>query len=404
MGRMTRILVSTAAVLAILGALAAGAAAQTIKIGAAVALTGALSREGKILKDGYDFWLEHVNKQGGIKVGGTRRPVQIVYYDDESNAQTGARLTEKLITEDKVQFLLGPFSSPITMQTSVIGEKYRVITIAAMANSDAIYDRGFKYVFSVLPPASRYMKLFLEMGTTLEPRPKTLAILAINNPFGLLVAQGAREQAQGLGYDVVYFEKYPAQSTDLSAFLTQIKAKNPDVVVASSFFQEALLLTKQAKELRVCPKMLAFTVGPALPDFITSLGKDAEYVYGSEWWLPNMGWRGPELASSQEYARLVKARFGYEPGYHAAGGTASGLLLQLAIEKSGSLDTEAVRQALLALDVETFWGPIAWNEKGVNTKGASGPIQIRNGKVNSVYPAHLREMAPAYPMPCWDKR
>lgn len=380
------------------------ATAQTIRLGAAVALTGAVSKEGKLLKDGYDIWLEHVNRKGGIVVGGKPHRVEIVYYDDESNAQTGAKLTEKLITEDRVQFLLGPFSSPIAMQTSVIGEKYRVITIAALANSDAIYERGFKYVFSVLPPATRYMKLLLEMGTKLEPRPRTLAVLALNNPFGLLVARGTEEQARALGYEIVYSEKYPAQSTDLSAFLTQIKARNPDVVIASSFFQEALLITKQAKELRLCPKMLAFTVGPALPDFVRSLGKDAEYIYGSEWWLPNMGWRGPEFGSSQEYAKLVQARLGYEPGYHTAAGTASGLLLQLAIQKANSLDTEAVRRALLGMDVETFWGPIAWNDKGVNVKGASGPIQIRNGRVTSIYPEHLREAAPVYPMPCWDRR
>jgi branched-chain amino acid transport system substrate-binding protein len=403
MGQTTRWWVAVLAALA-LSAGAGRAEAQTIKVGAALALTGPVSREGKFLKDGYDLWLEQVNKDGGIKVGGRPHRVEMVYYDDESNAQTGARLTEKLLTDDKVQFILGPFSSPIQMQTSVIGEKYKVVTVAPLANSDAIYERGFKYVFSVLPPASKYMKLFLDMAAKLEPKPRTLAILALNNPFGLLVAKGTEEHARSLGYQIVYSDKYPAQSTDVSAFLTAIKAKNPDIVVASSFFQEALLITKQAKELKFCPKMLAFTVGPALPDFGKSLGKDAEFIYGSEWWLPNMGWKGPVYGSARDYAKLVQQRFGYEPGYHTAAGTASGLLLQLAIEKAGSPDSEAVRKALLAMDLETFWGPIAWSEKGVNVKGASGPIQIQDGKVVSIYPEDLREKAPVYPMPCWDKR
>ena len=402
--RMTRILIGLVVTLAFLTGTDGGAAAQTLKIGAAVALTGAVSKEGKLLKDGYDLWLEQVNKSGGVPVGGKRYKVEIVYYDDESNAQTGAKLTEKLITEDKVQFVLGPFSSPITMQTSVIGEKYKIITMAALANSDAIYGRGFSYVFSVLPPATKYMKLLLDMGTKLQPRPKTVAILALNNAFGLLAAQGAQDHAKAVGYDVVYSEKYPERSSDVSAFLTQVKAKNPDMVIASSLFQDALLITKQAKELKLCPKVLAFTVGPALPDFAKSLGKDAEYLYGSEWWLPNMGWKGRDFGSSQDYAKAVKARFGYEPGYHTAAGTASGLLLQMAIEKANSLDTDAVRQALLSLDVDTFWGPVAWNEKGVNVKGASGPIQIRDGRVVSVYPEDIREAVPVYPMPCWDKR
>ena len=383
---------------------AAGAEAQSIKIGASLAVTGAVSREGKFVKDGYDIWLDHVNKQGGIPVAGKRYKVEMVYYDDESNAQTGARLSEKLISEDKVQFILGPFSSPITMQTSVIGEKYKILTIAPQANAEPIYNRGFKYVFSILPPATKYFKLVLDMAATLQPKPKTVAILALNNPFGLLAAEGARDHAKSLGLEVVYFDKYPAQSTDLSAFLTQVKAKNPDLVIASSFFQESLLITKQSKELKLCPKLQVFSVGPEIPDYQKSLGKDAEYMVGSAWWLPNMGWKGRDFGSSQDYATRAKERLGYEPGYHVASGTAAGLLLQMAIEKAGSLDTDAVRNALLGLDVETFWGPIAWNDKGQNVKGASGPIQVRGGKLVSVYPEKLREMAPAYPMPCWDKR
>ena len=380
------------------------AAAQTIKIGAALALTGPVSKEGKLVKDGYDFWLAEVNKRGGITVGGKRQPVQIVFYDDESNAQTSARLTEKLITEDKVQFLLGPFSSPITMQTSVIGEKYKILTIAAQANANAIYQRGFKYVVSVLPPATAYMKLTLEMASKLEPRPRTVAIMALNNPFGILAAEGARDHAKAYGFDVVYFEKYPAQASDVSPFLTQIKAKNPDVLVASGFFQESLLIVKQSKELKFCPKMIALTVGPDVPDFTKSLGKDADYIYGSAWWLPNMGYKSRDFGSSRDYSKALTERLGREPNYHVASGTAAGLFLQMAIEKANSLDTDAVRKAFSTMDIETFWGTVAWNEQGQNIKGASGPIQIQNGKLVSIYPEQLREAPAAYPMPCWDKR
>jgi len=400
MRTMIALLVALATVLTASGL----AAAQTIKMGAALALTGPFSKEGKLVKDGYDFWLAEVNKRGGIMVDGKRRPVEIVFYDDESNAQTSARLTEKLITEDKVRFLLGPFSSPITMQTSVIGEKYKILTMATQANADAIYERGFKYVISVLPPATAYMKMTLEMAGKLQPRPKTVAIMALNNPFGILAAEGARNHAKANGFDVVYFEKYPAQASDVSPFLTQIKAKNPDILVASGFFQESLLIVKQSKELKFCPKMIALTVGPDVPDFTKSLGKDAEYIFGSAWWLPNMGYKGRDFGSSRDYSKAVTERLGREPNYHVASGTAAGLFLQMAIEKANSLDTDKVRAAFRTMDIETFWGPTAWNDKGQNIKGASGPIQIQNGKLVSVYPEKLREVPAAYPMPCWDKR
>ncbi len=400
---MRRTLVLLAATGAFLAAAGAPAPAQTIKVGAAVALTGRFSKEGKLVHDGYKIWLEEVNKQG-INVGGKRMKVDMVFYDDESEPQTAVKLTEKLITEDKAQFILGPFSSPITQQTSVIGEKYKILTIAPQANSDPIYERGFKYVFSILPPATSYFRALVDMAASVNPRPKTVAILAGNQAFTLLLAKGTADLAKRSGLEVVYNENFPAPATDLSAFLTQIKAKNPDWVIGGTFFQEALLATKQTKELRICPRLLAFSVGPEIPDFAKSLGKDAEYILGNAWWLANMKWKGPAYGSAEDYGKLVKAKYGYEAGYHVASGTAAGLLLQLAIEKAGSTETDKVRAALLGMDVETFWGPTKWSEQGKNVKGGQGVIQILDGQITGVYPDTVRQKSPAYPMPCWDKR
>jgi branched-chain amino acid transport system substrate-binding protein len=377
---------------------------QTIKLGASIALTGSVSREGRLLKEGYEFWVAHVNRHGGILVGGKRHTVQIVFYDDESDPEVSARRTEKLITEDKVQFLLGPYSSPITLETSLVGEKRRILTIASVANADAIYERRFKYVISVLPPASTYMNVFLEMASQLKPRPKTVAILAVGSPFGIQVAQGTLDHATRLGYQVVYFEKYRPGGEALATVLTQVKAKNPDVLVASSYFEEALLMVRQSKALKFCPKILAFTIGPDIPEFAKSLGKDADYVYGSAWWLPNVGWKDREFGSSLDYAQAMRKRTGREPSYFEAAGTAAGFFLQKAIEKANSLDTDSVRAAFSTMDIASFWGPAAWNEKGQNIKGFSAPIQIQNGKVVSIYPERVREAPARYPTPCWDKR
>jgi branched-chain amino acid transport system substrate-binding protein len=396
-------MVVVGAALCVWASAAAPALAQALKVGAAVALTGRFSKEGKLVHDGYQIWLEEVNKQG-INVGGKRMKVEMVFNDDESDPQTASKLTEKLITQDKAQFILGPFSSPITQQTSVIGEKYKILTIAPQANSDPIYERGFKYVFSILPPATSYFKALMDMAAAVNPKPKTVAILAGNQAFTLLLAKGTEDHAKRLGLDVVYNDKYPAPATDLSAFLTQIKAKNPDWVIGGTFFQEALLATKQAKELKLCPKLLAFSVGPEIPDFAKNLAKDAEYITGNAWWLANMKWKGPVFGSAEDYAKRVKAKYNYEAGYHVASGTAAGLLLQMAIEKAGSTETDKVRAALLGMDVETFWGPTKWNEQGKNVKGGQGVIQIQDGQITGVYPDAVRQKNAVYPMPCWDKR
>lgn len=378
---------------------------QTLTLGAAVALSGPVSREGNLVNDGYEYWMEKVNEQGGIEIGGERYQVEIIVYDDESDADTATRLTERLISEDGVDFLLGPFSSGITQATTTIGERNQVLTIAPQANADSIYERGYEYVFSILPPASTYLRGVIDMAGTLEPAPETAAIMIRDDPFGIAAGEGATAYAEEQGLEVVFSERYPANATDVSTILTQVEAEDPDILMASTLFQDSLLITRQAKDLQFAPSLTAFTAGPALPDFVDSLGADAEFVMGSEWWLPSLNYEGEEtLGSTQEYAAGIEEMFGYVPGYHTASGSMAGLVLQLALEQAGTTDTAAVRDALLAMEPETFWGPIGWDETGKNVVGTSIPVQILDGQATSVWPPEGRETEPVYPFPAWDER
>jgi branched-chain amino acid transport system substrate-binding protein len=378
---------------------------KEIVFGCAISMTGAKATEGDAEKNGIDFWVDWVNDRGGLDVGGQKYNVRVIYYDDESDAQTAAKLTEKLITEDGTKFILGPYSSALTIATSAISEKYGAVTVAPLANSGQIYSQGYKNVFAVLPPAANFLRLLIEMAVTeLDPKPRTVAVLALDDPFGLACANGTRDWAEEAGLDVVLFEKYPSDAKDLSSLLTKVKGLNPDLVLASSLYEHAALITRQAKELDLCPKLLGFTVGPTFPDFIESLGPTADYVFASEWWLPTMEWEGPIIGKASDYGKMIEDRFGYYPSYHTAAGTAAGVLFQLAIEKAGTLEVDKVRDALASLDVEIFWGPHAFDEKGQNRKGGSAPIQILNGELMAVYPEKLRQAPAVYPFPCWDER
>ena len=380
-------------------------AREVITFGCAVSFTGAKATEGMAQKDGMDFWVDWTNSHGGINVGGKPYDVEVVYYDDESDAQTAAKLTEKLITEDDTKLLFGPYSSALTIATAAIGEKYGAITMATLANSGQIYNQGYQNVFSVLPPAGNYLRLLIEMAVTeLDPKPETVAILALDDPFGLACADGTREWAEEAGLEVLLYEKYPADTKDLSSLLTKVKGLNPDMVLSSSLYEHSVLITRQAKELDLCVPVLGFTVGPNFADFITSLGPDAEGVMCSEWWLPNMGWTGPIFGDSMQWAAMFEERYGYVPSYHSAAGSAGGVLFQFALEAAGTLEIGAVRDAMAALDVQFFWGPHAFNEKGQNIKGGSAPIQIQNGKLVPIYPPELAQAKPIYPFTCWDER
>jgi branched-chain amino acid transport system substrate-binding protein len=377
---------------------------NVLRLGAALAISGEVSREGNFLRDGYEYWEEHVNERGGIQVGDERYTVEIIYYDDRSDAETGARLTERLITDDNVDFLLGPFSSGIQINTSVVAERHGVLTFAPLANSPDIYERGHQYIFSILPPATRYLDNNLEMAAAQDPPPQTVAIMARDDPFGTAVARGAAATAEGLGLEVVYNEPYPPDSTDLSSPLTTIRDLDPDIFLASTLFADAVLITRQAIDLRVCPDMFALSVGPAIPDYPNELGSDANFVTGAEWWLPTLGWEDDIIGSASDFGEDFEAKYDYTPGYHTASGVAVGVILEKVLERAGTLDADAVREELLAFDEEIFWGPTAWDETGQNTAGASVAVQIQDERIEGVWPPGAATAEPDYPFQCWGDR
>jgi branched-chain amino acid transport system substrate-binding protein len=379
-------------------------AQDTLKIGAAVSLTGAQSRFGNMVKNGYELWKDYVNEKSGIDVGGKKYKVAIIYYDDQSDPQVSAKLTEKLITEDKVQFLLGPYSSGITLATSAIAEKYNMINMACTANADSVYTRGYKNVFSILPPASAILDSFMEMLGTLAPAPKKLAMISPTDLFPLNVAEGAQKHAKELGLDMALFEKYPKGATDLSSLLLKIKALKPDVLIGTGYLDDAILAVRQAKDQRVDFKAMVFTTGPELEDFTKNLGKDADYVYGVSWWMPRANFKCPVFGTTQNYVSLYAKRFGSGITYQAAAASQGGVLLQLAIEKAKSLEMDKVREALRSFNGTTFWGATKFDANGRNVTGKSVTFQIQKGVIKTVYPKVAAETPPMYPQPAWSAR
>jgi len=375
------------------------AAAAPIKMGASLALTGGLSRFGEMMKNGYELWKDEVNAKGGINVGGTKRLVEIVYYDDQSDNNTSAQLTEKLITQDKVQFLLGPYGSGPTFATTAIGERYDIITIATTANAANIYTRDFKNVFAVLPPGVKIFNSFIDMIAAQNPRPTKVAIIAPNDNFPVSVASGAQEYAKSKGFDVVYYEIYPKEIKDLSSTILKIKESGAEVLMGSGYIEESILTVRQLREQRVNLKAIGFTTGPELKDFRDNLGDDANNVCGVAWWMPEMSYSDPLFGSATDYTRKYTAKFGEGLAYQGAAASQGGYLLQMAIEKAGSLETAKVRAALAAYDGSTFWGPIKFDATGQNAAGGAVTFQIQSGVIKTVWPEAAANAKPVYPRP-----
>src|SRR3989442_1012687 len=259
--------VSVLPLAALIGVAAAPAIAtaetRTLTVGISISYSGKFAKEGELGRLGYELFREVVNEGAGIKIGNDRYLIEYKYYDDKSDQATAANLVEKLITEDKVKYIFGPFSSDITFATSAIGEKYKVITMAALANAEKVYTRGLKYTFGAFPPASEGLSTIVQMAADLQPKPQTVAIVYPDAMFPFYGAKGAKERAEKLGLKVVYFEKYPPTVKDLTPIMTQIKQLNPDIFLTSALLEDAIFVTKAYRELKINSKLMGFTTGPA---------------------------------------------------------------------------------------------------------------------------------------------
>jgi branched-chain amino acid transport system substrate-binding protein len=387
------------------GAGAGGSGSSSIVFGAPISLTGSLAKEGGLTRDGYEIWKDKYNEAGGIKVGGKMYKIETKYYDDESDAQKSATLAEKLIKEDKVNFLLGPYGTSGTLQVSTVAEKNKIPMIEGNGAAESIFSQGYQYTFGVLSPAQNYLRGAIDMALAQNPKPATAAVLTADDPFSVEVAEATRKYAESKGLQVVYYQKYPNAATELRAPLTEAKAKNPDFLLNSGHLQESLAIMQQSKELGFSPKGFAFSVGPSIQDFQTTLKGDANFVFGGTQWTSVMKFQGEDLFKTPEaYNSQYMEKFKYEPAYQAADATASGVAYAKALEAAGSLDPKAVRDAIAKLDFMSFYGPIKFDERGINTYKAMAVEQWQDGKKVTVWPADAANAKPAWPTPAWNAR
>ena len=377
------------------------AATDVIKLGCAMSFTGAQSRTGKLYVDSYKFAVQKINAAGGVDVGGKKYKLELVFYDDKSDTSESSRLVEKLIAEDKVDFLLGPYSSGITIPDSIVAQRYRVPMIEGGGSSSKIFDKGNKYIFGTLPLAEDYFASTLVFLNGQTPRAQKLAILYADDKFDVSVGEGTKARAPELGFDVVLFEKYAEGATDFSSIITKIKEAGAQAVLVAGHSEESINFVQQAKELNVSPYLLSLTVGPTEADFRKALGKDADYVYGVASWSPQMQFKGYLFKDTATFVKEFQAAFNYEPDYHNASGIADVAVFKDAIERAGSLDREKVRDAIAATDLDTVYGKVHFMDNG-QIKGTSVVLQILGGEIYQVYPNMGK--AAVYPVPAWNKR
>jgi len=394
---------SSALLAAILASAATPALAQDIVLGASVQLTGPVANTGRYYKDAYQFAIDKINAAGGVAIGGTKHKLVLKLYDNQSDVNLSVRQYTQLVSQDKVNLLLGPFASNFALADSAVSEKYRIPMVQGGGASDQIFSRKFKYIFGTLAPASNYFASTIDMLKKLTPAPQTVALLYADDAFDVSVAQGTRPLLQKAGLKIALDERYTSNASDFNSLLSRIKSVNADAVLVAGHETEILNFVRQAKSLAVAPKLYSFTVGVPSEDFRKALGKDADYAFGMTAWLPNASLKDRWFGDAEQFATAYKAKFGYDPDYHAASGVADVEALAQAIESAGSLDPQKVRDALAKLNFQSLYGTIAFAANG-QIDLPQVVIQVQGDKLVAVYGGNGFIAKPKYPMPAWSAR
>ena len=385
--------------------------AQDITLGASISLTGKYSTAGSHTKKGYELAIKKINAAGGVKIDGKSHMLVLKTYDDESTPARATELAERLIQRDNVKLMLGPYSSGLTKAIAPVTEKHGIPMVEGNGASRSLFNQGYKYLFAVLSTSEQYLQ---EAVNLLAEKTKAaggdvtklkIAIATENDPFSQDIRAGIIEDAERHGMQVVVDDKLPRELSDMSSTLTKVKALKPDLLVTSGHSKGAVLAVKQIAEMQVNVPMHAMThCESAKVDDMEKFSTNADYVLCAGQWAPSLTYSDSLFGSAGDYAKEFEAEYGYVPPYQAAESSAAVMVFADALTRAGSTDSAAVRDALAATDMQTFYGNIKFDDTGKNIAKPMVLRQIKDGKYSLVAPTNWANAELVYPRPAWADR
>lgn len=319
------------------------------------------------------------------------------YQDDTSKPDTAAQLVDQF-NDQGIKLILGSYGSANTEAQAAVIERNNQVMVDSSGADDKIFAKGYKRTFAVLSPASEYAASIVKaLADLASPKPTSVAFLSADDGFSKTAADGGVAAAKAAGFTVTGPELFPNGATDVSSALNKVKGSAPDVIIGSVHLAEGVAIVKQVKELGLKPKAIGETVAPPTPDFVTTLGAAADGVLGSSQWTKAVSGKDDYFGDASAYDADIQKAFGHAAGYHNAEASAACLALVLATEKAGSTDPTAVRDALAALDVTTFFGRVKFDATGKNVTKPMVVIQIQGGKAVTVWPKDMAEGSLVWP-------
>jgi branched-chain amino acid transport system substrate-binding protein len=356
-----------------------------IRIGLSLGLTGVYDDVARFAQRAYLLWERQINARGGM----LGRRVQFVIHDDRSDPETSRRIYEDLIRKERVELVLGPYSSQITAAAALVAEHHGYPMLAPGAASEDIWKRGNPYVFGVYPQAGRYAIGFL--AVLAEAGVERIAIVAADDNFSMGVAEGMRKWAGQYKLAVAHWQVEPKKQPDMARAATAAREAGAQALLMAGHFDESVAMRRALKQIGWQPRAYYATVGPATQKYIEHLGPEAQGTFSTSQWEAREDLRYP---GSLEFLRAYRAAYQEDPSYHAAAAYAACQVLERAVARVGRIDRAALREAYAALDMYTPLGRYSVDRTGMQVKGIPLIVQWQGGKREIVWPLELRTAAP----------
>ncbi|MDF1792513.1 MAG: amino acid ABC transporter substrate-binding protein [Thalassobaculaceae bacterium] len=368
---------------------------DTIILGSAISLTGKYATNGIHAQKGYEFAVDKINAAGGVTVDGKSYKLKVTYYDDESTPARGAQLAERLINQDGVKYMLGPYSSGLTKAIAPVTEKYKIPMVEAEGASRSLFTQGYKYLFAVLSTSEQYLASSIALAAEVaEKQGKKASDVKIamafeNDPFSLDVRAGVVDDAKKYGMNIVIDDKLPRDLSDMTSTLTKVKALKPDLLLVSGHSKGAATAGRQIQEMKIDTPMIAMTHCEAA-DVVGKYGAGAtEGLLCPTQWSETLSYKDDLMGSAAQYhSDFQKTYPEYKTvPYQTAQATAAVMVWADAFERANSFDTDKLRDALAATDMMTFYGGIKFSEAGNNVAKPMVLRQIQDGEYLVVAPS-----------------
>ena len=383
--RKIGIAVSAMLAVSVAGPAMAKVEGNTIILGSSISLTGKYATNGLHTQRGYDYAVKVINEAGGVKVGGKSYMLDVKYYDDESTPARGAQLAERLIQQDGVEYMLGPYSSGMTKAIAPVSEKFGVPMVEAEGASRSLFTQGYKYLFAVLSTSEQYLATAVDMAaaSTSDPSSIRVALAFEGDPFSMDVRAGVVDKVEEYGMKVIIDDQLPADLSDMSTTLTKAKALKPDILIVSGHSKGAATAARQIDEMKVNIPMIAMTHCEAAKVHEKFPNASTGFLCPTQW-VETLSKSDPMFGSAADWNAGFKAdnpSYSSVP-YQSAQASAAVYVWKEAFEAANSFDKDAVRDAIAAVEMETFYGDIKFSENGNNI---AKPMFMRQIGANGSY-------------------